>query len=400
MDISQTQKGFLFPALRAGEAGRAFFVAGLVLYAIAGAPTPDSYGWVELLIAGFLLCAVRPPDMGRHGVMLWAVLYGLCGPTLVALIHGAAFPDMLRDLVPFLFLFLILVYREHVSALGERFYWLVALIGVLFSVRALVPYGHVWFAGGDPFSGAPQDLLYLSNSPEVLFSAIWLMGHGMDQLFLRGRVLRGAGEMVLAALPVLAMALMMQRAGLAAVACAALFFMVRLFYRSPRRFLWAALFLGVGGAFLWPVLSFLLDAALWKTRVVGLNSRGQEWQAVLSLVTSGWAESLFGYGWGARFENPAVGGLSVMFTHSFLSSLWFKTGLAGIVLSGGAVAIGLARGLREVLKNPSLGPAVLFPLLISGAIYASYKSLGFGLILLICLEKEYQKLETDSSSVA
>ena len=137
-----------------------------------------------------------------------------------------------------------------------------------------------------------------------------------------------------------------------------------------------------------------------KTQLVGLNSRAQEWQTVLDLVFRDWGHALFGYGWGVRFENPAVGGLPVLFTHSLLSALLLKTGVFGAGLVFTTLVFVVLKALPVLAQRRALFLILVFPLLISGGIYASYKSLGFGLILLVFFEKAHLKLEKKSPVVA
>jgi len=133
----------------------------------------------------------------------------------------------------------------------------------------------------------------------------------------------------------------------------------------------------------WPLLAEFGAALAHKNMLVGVNMRGQELQAVIAAFDGAWAAVLFGKGWGAAFSSPAVGGVSVNFTHSLLSAMWLKTGLIGLVLSVfylGALAAGLWRLLG---RFPVLALALAGPLLINILFYASYKSLDFGLLLLL-----------------
>ena len=73
----------------------------------------------------------------------------------------------------------------------------------------------------------------------------------------------------------------------------------------------------------------------------------------------------------------------VNFTHNLFTSYWLKTGLIGVCLLAvylfrlGWGWIGLLRG------GPVLGVALAVPLMIDIVLYASFKSLDFGLILVI-----------------
>ncbi|HNQ91836.1 MAG TPA: hypothetical protein PKI93_02785 [Alphaproteobacteria bacterium] len=380
--------------------GAIFFLTGLAVYALFGSPTPDHYGWPEYVVGLLLLLAVRFPDLKRDGILLGCAAGGFFIPALIGAVHGAVFTDIVRDMVPFLFLFLVAVYRPHIEELGIRFVWFVAGMGFVFSVRALVPVWSELIQDNVRMWGAPPDLLYLANSPEVLFAALWLMGAGFASLFYDIRILRGLVLVVLSLIPLLSMVMMMQRAGAGAYAASLLILLFGLLVYSPKRFAVAILCLAGVVVAVSPLVLPVVDALVWKTHLVGFNSRVQEWGKVLDLVSQDWVHALFGYGWGARFENPAVGGISVLYTHSLPSSLLLKTGWlgTGIVITG--LGMSLARALPDIFGNRRLFWALVFPFLIAAGIYASYKSLGFGLILLIFFAYRHQKLERDAPPVA
>jgi len=75
--------------------------------------------------------------------------------------------------------------------------------------------------------------------------------------------------------------------------------------------------------------------------------------------------------------------MTVNFTHSLLTSYWLKTGLCGLAL----VLLYLFRlGIvlaRLMPAQPLLAAAIAGPLLIDISLYASFKSLDFGLVLLL-----------------
>ncbi len=59
-----------------------------------------------------------------------------------------------------------------------------------------------------------------------------------------------------------------------------------------------------------------------KTELVGVNMRWQEAAAVFDRLGDNFWAILFGRGWGATVASPAVGGMTVNFTHSLLTSYW------------------------------------------------------------------------------
>ncbi len=376
------------------------FVLALLIYGFFGSPTPDSYGWVEIAVGGLLLASLGLPDIREDGLFL-SIMSACCFvPMVVGFMHGHDVEDMIRDIVPFLFLFLYPFYKEHVVALGESYYVVIATVGFCFAVRALIPYlDHFDLSHGFQL-GAPADLLYLANSPEVLFCALWCLVCSFIALFFKGRIGRAVFFALLAFVPVLSMIFMVQRAGLTAVVLVLGGMLLLLLRTYPARILVFAAVMGGICGLLWPYLSEIFALLVRKTQLVGLNSRAQEWETVLDLVFRDWGHALFGYGWGVRFENPAVGGLPVLFTHSLLSALLLKTGVFGAGLVFTTLVFVVLKALPVLAQRRALFLILLFPLLISGGIYASYKSLGFGLILLVFFEKAHLKLEKKSPVVA
>lgn len=393
-------KGHFFSSLPQISLSCSLFVLGCLTYAAFGSPTPDHLGLVEVIVFLCLLFSAQFGDIARGQIYIPLVAYGMLVPLLAGVMNGVILADLFRDIIPFLFLFLVLIYRRHAEELGDKFYHLIAMMGFLFSIRAMTPFLDLYFSGGSFEWGTPFDLLYLSNNPEVLFSALWMIGCAARLIWSNGRWGMSCLLIVLSLSPILSMVLMMQRAGLVAVAVVCGVMIYEMARRTPRRTVIVLAFLLFLGASLWGELSFVSDAMIRKTHLVGLNSRVQEWQQVFSLVFDGWGHALFGYGWGSRLENPAVGGLSVLYTHSLFSSLLFKTGLLGMVVIMGGLLTGIIRSLPDLFRDRVLFWALIFPFVISAGFYASYKSLGFGLILLVFLKTFHQKLETKSPLVA
>lgn len=375
-----------------------FFFIGLLCYAAFSSPTPDRFGWAETTVLIFLgmSATLRAGNLVSGSAIFLG--YGLTVPVILGLVRGHDLVAMVRDLIPFLFLFLPVVYKE---VAGNKFFFLyfpkvLVLMGLLFSIRTI---GAGWQREGESLwevsLSAPPDFLYLANSPEVLFAELALQMSAFHYLGMLGRWRRGVLMFCLAVIPVVAMSIMQQRAFLfVSLACMGVLSGIMM-WRSPKGFLRCFLFLGGAAAILYPFLENVFTGLMLKTQLVGLNSRLQEWAAVWDVLSVSAERSLFGMGWGEVFENPAVGGLPVGYTHSFLSYLWLKTGLVGVVLAAWA-GVSLLKGSERARVTIVfwLIPALL-PLLVTLILYASHKSLGFGLLIFLVwvLLKENRKLE-------
>lgn len=369
-----------------------------VVYAVFGSPTPDRFGLTEVVVSALLALSIGVS--GFYNVFVrfdkrcfWRssgrvfLLYGLSVPLLVGSMNGHPLGALVRDVFPFLCLFLPLLCMAPIRAQPSSFrlvLWGVLFIGLAFGARSLVsqfgvrcPFG-LW--GGD------ARLFYLENMPTVLFAALFLMGRGILCVFRRfslRSVVVFAALMALACVPLLSMVMTLQRASIGV----ALFYVVvvsaYLFVKSPKRAV-GVLFVGLGALFLLNISFYSVFASLFeKTRVVGMNMRFQEMEAVWRVVNRDPLTLLLGTGWGGQVYSPAVGGLSVNFTHNFFSSMLLKCGLIGVLLSVLYMAGLLERLSRVVLKAPVFGLALLFPVLIDLTLYASFKSLDFGLMLLM-----------------
>ena len=356
------------------------------VYALLGSPTPGALGAPEIVIMSFLLFAINPGALRDLFVLRQRdsgdvtgrvlLLYGLIICTITGMISGNNTASILRDVIPFLFLFLPLFFAPASASRNYNLHFLIAgviVIGLGFSVRSL-------------YGAAPEDLLYLENMPTVLFSALFLIGVGMQSLMHRSRLANVAFAVCVFAmsmLPLMAMAGAHQRASFGAAAIYIALILTMFFIKNQGRTIFvtglvAGLWYctGMPLAEMWPVM-------MEKTAAVGFNMRPQEMAAVWAVVTADPLTFLFGIGWGGHFHSPAVGGVNVNFTHNFFSSFLLKTGFCGMMLAGIYVVAFLAKLSQVIRVWPVLGIAIAAPVLIDLTLYASFKSFDFGLMLLM-----------------
>ena len=374
---------------RVGHAGldqlRLFlFLGALGVYALAGSPTPDNPGIPEILIGVLLVLAAGLPAAANalrvepraplwRGVGSVLLIYGLSIGVVVGSARGAAGALMLRDMIPFLFLLLPLFLMPLVN---EKNYGAVVAgvigVGVIFSIRALV---------------TPQEALnYFANMPSVLFAGLFLAGWGGEK-FIREFTPRAFVIFVfcavLAVVTFMPVAITMQRAslGYAAIYCVVLTGLALFYYpkRMAAILIVAALaIIAAAGA-----LAEITQALAQKTSLVGFNARFEELAAVWREIARSPATLLLGTGWGGTFESPAVAEIRVNYTHSLLTSSLLKLGVAGLILVILYIG-GVLRALAGFLRiSPVLALALAGPILIDVFLYASFKSLDFGLVLLL-----------------
>ena len=371
-----------------------FLSLAVVLYAATGSPTPDNPGVIEILIGLCLAGAVGfrgavkaidifTPESRAQRLYHFFFIYGLAVPTLMALYTGNETGLVFRDTLSFLFLGLPVFLKGGWGQDGPYTKWLSGLLllaGFLFAIRTLLPVLNIWIPQGE--------LIYLSNSPLVVMAAVFFMLRAWDGTHnIKAASLIMLGLNLSCVLILLAaMLLDVQRATIGAVFLALMVAAGMDFYQKPKAGL-CSLFLFSGLMVLfWPAMTSVLSEMMHKTADVGMNARFAELSAVYAKLCSGDGLTyLFGYGWGATFSSPAVAGLEVNFTHSWLSTMLLK---GGIVFFGLCAAVFFALIYEIFLifqRDRSWGLALGAAFIIPSLLYASHKSLDFGLILLMIM---------------
>lgn len=366
--------------------------AAIIIYAAFGYPTPDRPDWPEFWVGILLISAATLPRAALslrrtpRSPRIWVqgahylLLYGISIPLIIGILSGHSPGAIIRDLVPFLFLMLPLFLFDLMNRLPVRHYHfligLIMLAGLIFSIRGII----VLQSG--PVGLDELDGLYLVNAPTVLFAALILIGLAADRFSYKFPFISFIFVSI-AIIPVYAMGMVLQRASFAALAITAIFLWLMICRRSMIRGIVSACF---ACAFFWlfqDQMASLTERLFHKHVSVGNNMRFLELEAVWDQVSVSSVSMFFGQGWGALVQSPAVGGLSVNYTHSLLSSALLKTGLCGLFLTL-FYLFGLSLRFRRLYTvNPILFFALFWPFLIDIFLYASYKSLDFGLILLL-----------------
>ena len=385
-------------------------LTGAVLaYALWGSPTPDDPGGLEavlgialVLIVGFagmryalVFQADKPMPVKAAQLFLYA---GLTFPFLAMMINGHQSVYVFRDFAAFLFMLLPLFLWPlflRDSRASVMVLYSVLFLGLIFAVRTRLDLA---------FVGEGNALYYLSNMPSVLFAAIYFAGKGIERFTgqsCRFCIARIALFFVLSWVCVLPMIETQQRASLGAFIISLAIILGVRFISAPKRTLviFAGL-LAVTVIFRHELLP-IVESLLLKTTIVGGNMRVQEWQAVWAEISQSPLSIMFGQGWGARFASPAVADITVNFTHGLVTSLLLKTGVFGCLLGLAYIFSLLWGGTKYLKKEPTLVLAVAAPVLIDVFLYASFKSLDFGLVLALMpallYSKENNSIHSDST---
>lgn len=347
--------------------------AALLVYGMAGSPTPDHPGLIEALIGILLICSISVSWRDPARVAFIPLLvFGMTVPMATAVWQGQAFGDILRDIIPFLFL--CLPFFVAPTRHADTFVLLCCAVGLLFAMRVL--------GQGLGILPPARELLYLANSPLVLMTAIIGLGGGLAALYRGNAGVRTVLFLSGGAICLLAMLIDVQRATISAVAISLFIIGGIGLVKAPARMIWplAVVVLVIFAG--WDLIATTWHSMAGKTALVGVNMRWHELVAVYDHLRGNWGHVLFGIGWGGHFESPAVGGWSVPYTHSLLSYMMLKTGIIGTGLTIAA----LINCLNRIAARCSiLSLALFWAILIPVFFYASYKSLDFGLVLVLAV---------------
>jgi hypothetical protein len=379
--------------------GRPLCLLGAILiYGCFSSPTPDRFGRPELAVGALIALCVGPAGILQalsppRRTELWRLagwvllVYGLTVPLATGIAAGHDPMLVLRDVIPFLFL-LLPVFLVTLFEAQPRFILPLTVgaagVGVLFALRLLVPSfiasQHIGL------SALPElDPLYLANAPTVQLAAVAAIALAGKRVMDRPLYLRDWPETValtvVGLLCLTAMAAVMQRATLGLAATGFLLLWGTAFVRQPlRALLPLAMAVALIAAFHVSLVS-VVDHLAEKTALVGFNNRPQEAAAVFQALQGHPLAVVFGLGWGQTVASPAVGDVTVNYTHTLATALWLKAGLCGLVIAG-FYFMGFAICLWRMLwRMPILSVALAVPFLTDITLYASYKSLDFGLLL-------------------
>ena len=169
-------------------------IMALAVYGLFGVPAPGRLSWREFAVAGGLVlaCGVMRPLLVGTGFMLVdpkarlhdvvgtaAFNYLLWVPLLRGTLSGTDAGDIVRDIIPLIFLFLPVLLVPTDGASRRILVAGLAAVGVVFALR--------WWWPGMAFRqvgsfAMPEGDGYLLNSPTVLFAAVWLPLLALEKL--------------------------------------------------------------------------------------------------------------------------------------------------------------------------------------------------------------------------
>jgi O-Antigen ligase len=403
-----------------------FFITALLLYSIISNPFPIKIGIPEILIGFLIILSINytyllPLSLREINlkfnylinfqIILFVLLFV---PTIVVIVSSKfSIEDYVRDIVPFLYIFM--PYFYHILIYSKfRWYlylpWIISIMGSILSFRYLyiiyVNYGIAPFLSlGNSSYG--DNLLYLTYDASVHFSPVFLLSNSMLMLFKR-KYFFSILTFILGMFPFLGNLIFAQRGPtFLTMACVSIFAIIISARRTKKYFM---IILLIGVAFLLFIVfnsnifsSFfekekfsIFSKLLEKQEKFGLNAKDSEFYTVLGIISASIPKIIFGIGWGSVFKNPIIyPGIEVSFTHSAFTYYLLKTGVLGLcffifyLLTIFKYFFRKKLFLLNIKTDEFMTHKILVFLSASTAIIIgilfqpSYKTLSFGVVLLI-----------------
>ncbi len=371
-----------------------FFALSILSYGLFSLPFPRNPGLIEGAVALFLIATVGLRgalnlvafNSNEGGVLKYRYVFWflLLTPTIMMFFNNWGLKTYIRDIIPLLYIFLPLFLLPIFH--GYKFFrylpWLVAIVGVLFSLRFFLE-----------TSSSPLDIgsavfwdnkKYFSYDPAVLFGAIWLFVNGLRHLI---RTYASAFLSLLcftgSFLCVAALAGVVQRAPLALFALSCVIYFLFSDIRKDYKVVFLAIMLYLTMTYFSGLFFDVTELFYQKQSEQGLNNKDAEFASVLGVLSLGLTEAMFGIGWGGGFVNPAYGNILMYNTHSVVSYMLIKAGFLGAVAMS-VYYYGAIRSIICVFKyDLGLALSASSAFLIGLLFQPTYKTLSYGLILVI-----------------
>jgi hypothetical protein len=379
-------------------------------------------GGLQMLFVGFR----SGQSMARKFWLIFLLFVLIVFPLVVGLYNDNVLKDMVRDVLPVMFLTAIpalLVFAG--DGLPQRYVrraiiTALLFVGVVSSVQFTVGVVNEYGSVTGLVKGMRQGLLQLSDpvrqssddiskfveageaanvvrthplskvflkayDPAVMFAAIFLFGLGLRKITSGTNLVRlyAAFSMALG----IFCAYTLVSLGLRAHALLMVFSWIIILFNYASR-LTNVKTLTVAVVICAAVVGFYFQDALYlmmvKQASVGTNGKVAEFNAVIGIVLADVNTLMFGEGWGAKFYNPILM-YETRFTHSLLSFLLLKTGVIGLFVLAGLFSLLFKRiVIKRLWDSPDgwlLVMAVVPPIVIGIATQPVYKMLSYGLVV-------------------
>lgn len=334
------------------EINKKIFLLSVIFftYAFFSSSTPDSLSLAEIIIAiglltltgikGFFVVtglSFRYPNAIKKDLFLENIifLYLLYVPLMVGLLHGNKVVDILRDVIPLLYLFLVLFFYPILKQDYRLFINILTIficaIGVVFSIRHISSID-TFLAIGETINLGDKN--YFVMDPAIIFASTFLLTYGISILVLSSKqVAKGSIIFFLGIIAFSSILSTIVRAQIALVGFSLLVTVIILLMKAKLKQLIIVLtvillFLCVPIKNLIGVYSFCTK----KTIKAGvLNNRDAETSATLKAAATTKKNAILGKGWGGLVKSMATNGSYVRFTHCVYTYFILKGGFLGLL---------------------------------------------------------------------
>lgn len=358
----------------------ALALAGLVvLYGVAGYAFPKSLSLVDLtlglsisLIGTISILSILSSRDQYAQLSVILVLLSLSWGALVGAANGSDSNDMVRDVIPALFMFQFVIFDNLFRQKQLRWILLAsAIAGVILAVRFYIQ------AGALPFvrlGVVYHDSTFSIYEPLVFLSALYC---GMRAIRERPSVISA----IMLTCSLVCCNAILHNAQRGPFFTIVVVLAVYLFLKRPKIGLASCAALVVVATWNAGALTEILLPLIEKTQVHGLNNKLEEWSDVMDSIGRGLG-IFFGQGWGSVLYSSTNSYEGATFTHSLVSYLLLKTGIIGTAM---AIVIFALPVVGRRMRGLSLEHVLLFvPVLMNGILFQPvYKTFGYGLVLLL-----------------
>lgn len=409
------------------------------LISTLGSPMPSSFSFIEiasgsfLFVGGIFSLPIIISEIRQSLLLLCAatIMVFLCFlPLTVGILSGNNDHDVLRDLIPFIFIvgvpFIFCTLGMQLDKLALEkiilsvLLWSGLIAGLTFiygvysitgSLADVINMMRRGFAGLSTLPGSlnpantPSSLAVLQDQvnqleqfflkiydPALLVAAIYFCIFGLRKIiYSRTEALMGLCFFVVGITLAYIFMIMGLRAYTLAILLAIIFICIvnikesGLYTRvAPLAFLLLFLYSNK--------IRMIFELLSAKQRLMGSNGKLDEWGAVFARVGSHYESIFFGIGWGGLLENPIFLGENSRFTHSMISFYLLKAGILGLallLLFFYFLFMYLKKGYKAPIlltNNQTLILISTTPALLIGIFFQpTYKMLSFGIILSLLL---------------
>ena len=384
------------------------FTLTLLTYGVLSTSTPDTITYVEIFIGLSLLVIV-----GLEGVIelfksnnknnsqfilipqivKLSFLYLVFIPTFSGLIiEDNSSKNWLRDLIPLLYLFLPILMIQKINHIPKILFltsiFSLCFIGILFSFRFyLEATGGIGDIGKIQIIGTNKDNIMTDPAPQFLLSftscfSIWLL--------LRGKFLYGLILILISFIPWSVTFASINRGPAFFTFISMIILIFYWFLKNKNRkigllilILIPLFMINYTKEFI-EVINDSINLLILKNETYGFNTRDTELDIVLHSLDTNIFYFFFGHGWGSLIEIPNFAILRNL--HNIFLYFTYKTGILGL-LSILVYFIWIIRFMFLIgFQNKFLSIVLISlinPLLYTALLQPMYKSLTFGILLLL-----------------